>query len=41
MVISGRGLTIVDVLAAAWSAERSVDGTTVWFELEVPAGASV
>lgn len=32
--ISGRGLTLVDALATAWSAEHSSDGTTVWFELE-------
>jgi anti-sigma regulatory factor (Ser/Thr protein kinase) len=32
--VSGRGLTLVDALAAAWSAEHSADGTTVWFELE-------
>lgn len=34
-VSTGRGLTIVDVLSTAWSFERSVDGTTVWFELDV------
>jgi anti-sigma regulatory factor (Ser/Thr protein kinase) len=32
--VSGRGLTLVDALASAWSAEHSADGTTVWFELE-------
>jgi anti-sigma regulatory factor (Ser/Thr protein kinase) len=31
--VSGRGLTLVDALASAWSAEHSTDGTTVWFEL--------
>ena len=31
--ISGRGLTLVDALASAWSSEHSADGTTVWFEL--------
>jgi serine phosphatase RsbU (regulator of sigma subunit)/anti-sigma regulatory factor (Ser/Thr protein kinase) len=31
--ISGRGLSLVDALASAWSAEHSTDGTTVWFEL--------
>jgi serine phosphatase RsbU (regulator of sigma subunit)/anti-sigma regulatory factor (Ser/Thr protein kinase) len=35
MSISGRGLTLVDALASAWSAEHSADGTTVWFELEL------
>ncbi len=39
-VSTGRGLTIVDVLAAAWSSERSVDGTTVWFELDVTSRAT-
>ncbi len=33
--ISGRGLSLVDALATAWSAEHSTDGTTVWFELEL------
>lgn len=31
--VSGRGLTLIDALASAWSAEHSTDGTTVWFEL--------
>ena len=31
--ISGRGLSLVDALVSAWSAEHSADGTTVWFEL--------
>lgn len=35
MLSSGRGLTIVDHFAKSWSAERSVDGTTVWFELDL------
>jgi hypothetical protein len=35
--VSGRGLALVDALTAAWGAERSADGTTVWFELEVAA----
>ena len=34
LTISGRGLALVDALTTAWSAERSADGTTVWFELE-------
>jgi anti-sigma regulatory factor (Ser/Thr protein kinase) len=33
--ITGRGLMLVDTLAAAWSAEHSADGTTVWFELDL------
>jgi serine phosphatase RsbU (regulator of sigma subunit)/anti-sigma regulatory factor (Ser/Thr protein kinase) len=38
--ISGRGLSLVDALASAWSSEHSTDGTTVWFELELnPAQA--
>jgi anti-sigma regulatory factor (Ser/Thr protein kinase) len=37
--VSGRGLTLVDAIASAWSAEHSTDGTTVWFELAL-AGAS-
>ncbi|MDP9443203.1 MAG: serine/threonine-protein phosphatase [Actinomycetota bacterium] len=36
-VISGRGLALVEALTTAWSAERSADGTTVWFELDLPA----
>lgn len=37
--IAGRGLSLVDALASAWSAERNMDGTTVWFELPLhPAG---
>jgi serine phosphatase RsbU (regulator of sigma subunit)/anti-sigma regulatory factor (Ser/Thr protein kinase) len=31
--ISGRGLSLVEALTSAWSAEHSTDGTTVWFEL--------
>ncbi len=31
--ISGRGLSLVDALVSAWSAEHNADGTTVWFEL--------
>lgn len=31
--ISGRGLSLVEALTSAWSAEHSADGTTVWFEL--------
>lgn len=36
MSVSGRGLTLVDALCTSWSAEHSADGTTVWFELELP-----
>jgi anti-sigma regulatory factor (Ser/Thr protein kinase) len=32
--ISGRGLALVDALSSAWGAERTAEGTTVWFELE-------
>jgi hypothetical protein len=39
MVSSGRGLFIVETLAAAWSFEHGVEGTTVWFELEADAPA--
>jgi anti-sigma regulatory factor (Ser/Thr protein kinase) len=35
---SGRGLRIVDALAAAWGVElRSAQGKTVWFTIAVPA----
>ena len=35
---SGRGLRIVDALAAAWGVEhRSAQGKTVWFTVTVPA----
>jgi anti-sigma regulatory factor (Ser/Thr protein kinase) len=36
--VSGRGLMLVEALSDAWSAEHSADGTTVWFELELPPG---
>jgi anti-sigma regulatory factor (Ser/Thr protein kinase) len=36
MSVSGRGLTLVEALCTSWSAEHSADGTTVWFELELP-----
>ncbi len=35
MSVAGRGLTLVDALATAWSAEHTADGTTVWFELQL------
>ena len=34
LMISGRGLGLVDAVATAWAAETSADGTTVWFEVE-------
>jgi serine phosphatase RsbU (regulator of sigma subunit)/anti-sigma regulatory factor (Ser/Thr protein kinase) len=34
LMISGRGLGLVDAVATAWAAEESADGTTVWFEIE-------
>ena len=35
---SGRGLRIVDALAAAWGVEhRSAQGKTVWFTVVIPA----
>ncbi|MDQ6649584.1 MAG: SpoIIE family protein phosphatase, partial [Actinomycetota bacterium] len=33
--IGGRGLQLVEALASVWSSERSADGTTVWFELDL------
>ncbi|HEX6246555.1 MAG TPA: SpoIIE family protein phosphatase [Nocardioidaceae bacterium] len=36
--ISGRGLSLVDALCSAWSAEHSADGTTVWFEVPLTPG---
>jgi anti-sigma regulatory factor (Ser/Thr protein kinase) len=40
LVVSGRGLGLVEALSSAWGAERSADGTTVWFEIEdMPATA--
>ena len=38
LVVSGRGLGMVDQIATAWAAEHGADGTTVWFELERSAG---
>ena len=39
--ISGRGLAIVDRMAAGWGAETDDGGTTVWFDLVLsePPGA--
>jgi anti-sigma regulatory factor (Ser/Thr protein kinase) len=33
----GRGLLLVEALTDAWGSERSSRGTTVWFELSLPA----
>jgi serine phosphatase RsbU (regulator of sigma subunit)/anti-sigma regulatory factor (Ser/Thr protein kinase) len=38
MMVSGRGLGLVDAIATAWAAEHGADGTTVWFEIERSAG---
>lgn len=38
--ISGRGLSLVDALASAWSTEHNADGTTVWFELALDPSTS-
>lgn len=35
----GRGLRLVAALCAAWGSEPGSDGTTVWFELDVPSPA--
>jgi anti-sigma regulatory factor (Ser/Thr protein kinase) len=40
MMVSGRGLTLVDALTAAWGAEQVGDSTTVWFELELHSVAT-
>lgn len=32
---SGRGLTLVDVVSAAWGSEQDADGKAVWFRLKV------
>lgn len=34
---TGRGLHLVDVLAARWGAQRTLTGKTVWFDLEPDA----
>ncbi|MDX6326558.1 MAG: hypothetical protein QOK15_2912 [Nocardioidaceae bacterium] len=34
-LISGRGLALDEVLTSAWGSERTAQGTTVWFELDV------
>jgi anti-sigma regulatory factor (Ser/Thr protein kinase) len=38
LLVSGRGLILVDAVASAWAVEHGADGTTVWFELDRPAG---
>lgn len=38
--IGGRGLVVVDALAANWNAERRADGTTVWFQLQIQPSES-
>ncbi|MFC4501355.1 MULTISPECIES: ATP-binding protein [Streptomyces] len=35
----GRGLLIVDTLAARWATERLTVGKTIWAELDIPRGA--
>lgn len=35
--VGGRGLLLVEELSDAWSAERTDEGTTVWFSLRTPA----
>jgi anti-sigma regulatory factor (Ser/Thr protein kinase) len=37
---SGRGMLLVDVLAADWGYEQSDDATTTWFELKPEAEAA-
>jgi serine phosphatase RsbU (regulator of sigma subunit)/anti-sigma regulatory factor (Ser/Thr protein kinase) len=39
LMISGRGLGLVEALTTAWSAEHGADGTTVWFEIERPVAS--
>jgi anti-sigma regulatory factor (Ser/Thr protein kinase) len=36
---SGRGLLLVDALAAGWGTDLRSDGKTVWFELDVSTAA--
>jgi anti-sigma regulatory factor (Ser/Thr protein kinase) len=33
--VTGRGIALVDALAARWGSERDGDGKRVWFELDV------
>jgi serine phosphatase RsbU (regulator of sigma subunit)/anti-sigma regulatory factor (Ser/Thr protein kinase) len=39
LMVSGRGLGLVEALTTAWSAEHGADGTTVWFEIERPTAS--
>jgi len=34
----GRGLTLIEALAARWSLDRADDGTCLWFEVDREAG---
>jgi serine/threonine-protein kinase RsbW len=36
LTLSGRGLQLVDMLAARWSYSRDEAGTVTWFELDLP-----
>ncbi|MFD0346515.1 ATP-binding protein [Kitasatospora aburaviensis] len=36
----GRGMHLVNELAHRWGSRRTRDGKVVWFELELPPGAS-
>jgi anti-sigma regulatory factor (Ser/Thr protein kinase) len=40
LVISGRGLQLVEVLADRWGSERDALGTIVWFALDVESASS-
>lgn len=40
LAIHGRGLQLVDALAARWGSELDAAGTTVWFVLEPTAGCA-
>ncbi|MFC4912339.1 ATP-binding protein [Actinomadura gamaensis] len=33
----GRGLTVIDVLAAEWGLEQTTGGTHLWFEVDLPS----
>jgi anti-sigma regulatory factor (Ser/Thr protein kinase) len=37
----GRGLAVIDALAAEWALERSADGTRLWFVVETAGSAPV
>jgi hypothetical protein len=38
--VTGRGIKLLDTLAAAWGADLVTGGKTVWFELADPAGGA-